>query len=183
MNVRPTRLPDVMIIEPKLFTDVRGGFFESWQEGRYREAGITLKFEQDSVSRSRRGVIRGLHFQHPGDQGKLVSVVSGAAFDVAVDIRRGSPTFGQWVGEELSAANRHQQWIPPGYAHGFQALADDTVMLYKVTDIYRPDVERSIHYADPSIAIAWPLGHAIVSPRDAAAPPLAALPREHLPQF
>jgi len=181
--VRPASLPDVLVVEPKVFTDSRGLFFEGWQEQRYAEAGIALKFVQDSVSRSARGVIRGLHFQHPGEQGKLVSVLHGAAFDVAVDVRVGSPTFGRWVGEELSAANCRQQWIPPGFAHGFQALADDTVMLYKVSDVYRPDCERAVRYDDAAIGVAWPLKNARVSPRDAAAARLADLPKHHLPSY
>jgi dTDP-4-dehydrorhamnose 3,5-epimerase len=180
VKLTPTTLPDVVLIEPRVFSDERGAFFEMWREERYSSlAGAP--FRQDNVSVSRRGVVRGLHFQHPRDQGKLVSVLAGAAFDVVVDVRRGSPSFGKWVAEELSAANRRQLWIPPGFAHGFQALEDDTVFLYKVTELYAPDCERTIRPDDPALAIAWPLPPALLAPRDAAAPLLAAIPPGHLP--
>ena len=183
MKVQPLAIPDILLIEPRVFADERGKFFEMWQEERYRSKGMELRYVQDSVSRSARGVIRGLHFQHPHDQGKLVSVLHGSAWDIAVDVRIGSATFGKWVAEELSDANHRQLWIPPGFAHGFQALAEDTVFSYKVTDTYHPESERTIRYDDPALAIPWPLANGIVSPRDAAAPLLAALPREQLPQF
>ena len=182
MKVRPLALPEVLLFEVRLFPDDRGRFFEAWQESRYG-SHLPLKFVQDSVSVSRKGVIRGLHFQHPHDQGKLVTVPRGAAWDVAVDVRPGSPTFGKWVAEELSETNGRQLWIPPGFAHGFQALADDTVFFYKVTDTYYPECERTVHFEDPSLAVAWPLAERHVSPRDAAAPLLAAMPRENLPKF
>lgn len=181
MNLRPGGLPGLLVVEPRLFPDDRGSFFESFVEQRYREAGIALRFVQDNVSRSRRGVIRGLHFQHPGDQGKLVSVLNGAAWDVAVDVRCGSPTFGQWTWEELTGDNRRQLWLPPGFAHGFQALADDTVMLYKCTDYYQPAGERTVRFDDPDLAIGWPLKERLVSAKDAAGLLLADMPRDHLP--
>lgn len=179
----PAALPDIIVAEPRVFEDRRGRFFEAWQVERYAQAGIDARFRQDSVSISRRGVIRGLHFQHPHDQGKLVTVLHGAAFDVAVDVRRGSPTFGRWAAQELSAANAQQLWIPPGFAHGFQALADETVFHYKVTELYDLASERTVNYADPRIGIPWPLPEAMVSPRDAAAPALADLPADALPAF
>ena len=183
MKVSDGGLPGLLLVEPRRFPDERGWFFESWVEQRYRDAGVGPRFVQDNVSRSRRGVVRGLHFQHPGDQGKLISVLNGAAFDVAVDVRVGSPTFGKWTAQELSADNQRQFWIPPGFAHGFQALADDTVMLYKCTDAWQPSCERTVRYDDPALAIAWPLAGMIVSAKDAAGLLLADLPKEHLPGY
>lgn len=183
MKLLPTRLPGVVIVEPAVFGDDRGWFMESWNAGRFaeglRELGLPAPrpFVQDNHSCSRAGVLRGLHYQlPPHPQGKLVRVVRGAAFDVAVDIRRGSPTFGQWVGVELDAANRRQLWIPEGFAHGFLALDDDTHFLYKTTDVYAKDAERSLRWDDPAIGITWPLkaiGTPLVAPKDAAAPQLA----------
>ncbi|MBL8308402.1 MAG: dTDP-4-dehydrorhamnose 3,5-epimerase [Rubrivivax sp.] len=184
MKMLPTRLPGVVIIEPAVFGDDRGWFSESFNEPRFeaalRELGLPVprRFVQDNHSCSRAGVLRGLHYQLPPHaQGKLVRVVKGAAFDVAVDIRRGSPNFGQWVGVELNAENRRQLWIPEGFAHGFLALEDDTHFLYKTTDTYAKDCERSIRWDDPDIGIAWPLPAAVaaplVAPKDAAAPMLS----------
>ena len=181
MNTLATGLPGVVIIEPRVFTDQRGLFFEAWRDERYREITGGLGFVQDSISVSKRGVIRGMHWQHPNAQGKLVMVLAGAVFDVAVDIRRGSPTFGKWTGAELSAQNRRQMWVPPGFAHGFQALSDDTVFLYKMTDRYSPESERILQFGDPAIGIRWRLPAAAVAPKDAAAPVLSAVPAEHLP--
>ncbi len=181
MIVRARDIPDVVLVDPRPYEDERGAFFESWQQERYEIMVTRLPFRQDSVSVSQRGVVRGLHFQHPHDQGKLVSVLAGAAYDVAVDVRRGSPTFGKWVAEELSAGNRLQLWIPPGFAHGLQALVDGTVFHYKCTDIYHPEAERTVHYADPALGIPWPIGPAITNARDGAAPRLADLPPEALP--
>jgi dTDP-4-dehydrorhamnose 3,5-epimerase len=183
MKVTRLELPDILLIEPRVFADDRGYFFESWQNERYARAVTPGPFAQDSVSVSRRGVVRGLHFQQPHPQGKLLTVLAGAAFDVAVDVRRGSPSFGRWVGVELSAANRRQMWIPAGFAHGFQALHDGTVFSYKCTDLYHPECERSVRYCDPAIGIAWPLPGPVVSERDAAAPLLADIPPEVLPAF
>ncbi|MBV8468243.1 MAG: dTDP-4-dehydrorhamnose 3,5-epimerase [Burkholderiaceae bacterium] len=167
MQVTPTQLPEVMVIEPRVFGDARGFFTESWNEKAFNEAtGNTLPFVQDNHSRSARGVLRGLHFQLPPHaQAKLVRVVSGAVFDVAVDLRRSSPNFGRWVGVELSADNHKQLWIPPGFAHGFLVLSDTADFLYKTTDYYAPHAEGSLRWDDPDVAIDWP---------DTGVPPLLA---------
>lgn len=165
MKFISTRIPDVVVIEPQVFGDERGWFMESYSQPRF-EAGLAqlglpapAPFVQDNHSCSAAGVLRGLHYQlAPRAQGKLVRVTQGAAFDVAVDIRKGSPTFGQWVGVELSAANKRQMWVPPGFAHGFLTLADDTHFLYKTTDTYAKDFERAILWNDPDIGIEWPMG-------------------------
>lgn len=163
MKFTPTAIPDVAVIEPAVFDDDRGWFMESFNEAKFRQglAGLGLSaprpFVQDNHSCSKAGVLRGLHYQlPPHPQGKLVRVIQGAAFDVAVDIRRGSPTFGKWVGVTLSAANRLQLWIPEGFAHGFMALEDDTHFLYKTTDVYARECERSIRWDDADIGIRWP---------------------------
>jgi dTDP-4-dehydrorhamnose 3,5-epimerase len=153
----PTAIPDVVIIEPKVFGDDRGFFLESWNAAAFRAAGLDIAFVQDNHSRSARGVLRGLHYQNPNPQGKLVRVVSGAAFDVAVDLRRSSPTFGRWAGVILSAENKRMFWVPPGFAHGFLSLADETDFLYKCTVPYSPRDEHSLRWDDPDIAIDWPL--------------------------
>lgn len=183
MKVEPLRLPEVLRIEPRVFGDARGAFFEAWSAERYRQQVTPLPFVQDSVSISRRGVLRGLHYQYPHPQGKLVMVLEGQVFDVAVDIRVGSPTFGQWVGEELSAANGRQLWIPPGFAHGFQALAERVVFAYKVTDLYHAEYDRVVGYDDPALSIPWPCPDPLLSAKDAAAGPLAAVPVDQLPAF
>lgn len=160
MQATPLAIPDVILFTPRVFGDERGFFFESYNQRAFREAtGLTLDFVQDNHSRSARGVLRGLHYQvEPRAQGKLVRVVQGAVFDVAVDIRPDSPTFGRWVGEELSAENKRQMWIPPGCAHGFLTLTESAEFLYKTTDFYSPEHERCITWDDPDLAIAWPLG-------------------------
>ncbi len=184
MKLLPTSLPGVVIIEPAVFGDDRGWFYESFNEARFNAAldDIGLPpapcFVQDNHSASKAGVLRGLHYQLPPQaQGKLVRVVQGTAWDVAVDIRAGSATFGQWFGLELSAENKRQLWIPAGYAHGFVALQDDTHFLYKTTDVWSKACERAIRWDDPAIAIAWPLPAGVaaplVAPKDAAAPLLA----------
>jgi dTDP-4-dehydrorhamnose 3,5-epimerase len=158
MNVTPTRIPDVLLIEPRVFGDARGFFFESFNHRAFQQAaGLDISFVQDNHSRSAQGVLRGLHYQVQQPQGKLVRVVRGAVFDVAVDIRRGSPTFGQWTGTELSEDNHRQLWIPPGLAHGFLVLSDSADFLYKTTDYYAPQHERAIAWNDPDIGIEWPL--------------------------
>jgi dTDP-4-dehydrorhamnose 3,5-epimerase len=173
MNVTRLEIAELVVFEPRVFSDDRGLFFESFNDQAFRAAtGFTGQFVQDNHSVSRRGVVRGLHYQlPPHPQGKLVRVVSGAVFDVAVDVRRGSPTFGKWAGVELTAANRRQLWIPPGFAHGFVALEDDTQFLYKTTDFWHAPSERSIRWDDPELGIAWPSSaQAILSSKDAAAP-------------
>lgn len=158
MNVIPTAIPDVLIIEPKVFGDERGFFYESFNQNAFNQAtGLDVQFVQDNHSRSRQGVLRGLHYQLPPHaQGKLVRCVRGAVFDVAVDIRKSSPTFGKWVGVELSETNHRQFWIPPGFAHGFLTLSETADFLYKTTDYYTPSAERSIAWNDPEIGIVWP---------------------------
>lgn len=159
MKVTPTAIPDVLLIEPRVFGDDRGFFFESFNARAFEEAtGHALEFVQDNHSRSQKGVLRGLHYQVQNAQGKLVRVVAGEVVDIAVDIRRSSPTFGQWVSARLSAANQHQLWVPPGFAHGFVVVSDYAEFLYKTTDYYTPAAERCIAWNDPDLAIDWELG-------------------------
>ena len=170
MNVIRTAIPEVVILEPKVFGDARGFFFESFNQAAFDAAtGTRHQFVQDNHSRSRRGVLRGLHYQIQQPQGKLVRVAQGAVFDVAVDIRRGSPTFGRWVGVELSAENQRQLWVPPGFAHGFVVTSESADFLYKTTDYYAPEHERCIAWNDPTLAIAWPTldGAPLLSGKDA----------------
>jgi dTDP-4-dehydrorhamnose 3,5-epimerase len=158
MKATPLAIADVFLIEPKVFGDDRGFFFESFNQGRFEAAiGRQVNFVQDNHSRSARGVLRGLHFQDPRPQGKLVRVTRGEVFDVAVDVRQDSPTFGQWVGERLSAENKRQMWVPEGLAHGFLVLSDEAEFLYKTTDYYAPDFDHCIRWDDPTLAIKWPL--------------------------
>jgi dTDP-4-dehydrorhamnose 3,5-epimerase len=175
VKVTATALPEVKLIEPRVFGDDRGFFYESWNARAFADAGLDLDFVQDNHSRSARGVLRGLHYQVNRPQGKLVRVTSGAVFDVAVDLRRSSPRFGRWVGVELSAQNKHMLWIPPGFAHGFLSLQDGTEFLYKCTDFYSPEDDRSLLWSDPAIGIDWPLDGLSpwLSPKDQAAPALA----------
>jgi dTDP-4-dehydrorhamnose 3,5-epimerase len=175
MNLLPTNLPEVLLIEPKVFGDARGFFMESYNRRAFEALGIAHDFVQDNHSRSARGVLRGLHYQIAQPQGKLVRVVAGAVFDVAVDMRRSSPHFGQWAGFELSAENKRMAWIPPGFAHGFLVLSETADFLYKTTDYYAPEHERSLAWNDPDIGIAWPLADMTptLSAKDAAALPLA----------
>ncbi len=158
MKYHPMRIPDVVVIEPGVFGDDRGFFMETWRAESFAQAGIPAHFVQDNHSRSRRGSLRGLHYQLQQPQGKLVRVVIGSVFDVAVDLRKGSATFGQWVGSVLSADNRLQMWIPPGFAHGFLVLSDSADFVYKCTDYYNPSSERVLAWNDPELAIEWPLG-------------------------
>lgn len=166
VKIIPMQIPEVLLIEPDVFGDSRGFFMESWHKRKYAEAGLDTDFVQDNHSRSSRGVLRGLHYQLQQPQGKLVRVVTGAAFDVAVDIRRGSPTFGKWVGAELSEENQHQLYIPPGFAHGFCVLSEVTDFLYKCTDYYAPEDEHGILWNDPSIGIDWPGENFHISEKD-----------------
>lgn len=180
MNVLPQNLPEVLLLEPRVFGDARGSFFESWNGRRYAEAGLPDTFVQDNVSRSVRGILRGLHLQFPHPQGKLVQVLEGEVFDVAVDVRAGSPTFGEHVAVVLSAENRRQLWIPPGFAHGFVVTSGSAIFHYKCTDYYAPAHELSIRWDDPDLAIAWPIREPQLSAKDAAALRLADIPAERL---
>ncbi len=175
MKATRTTIPDVMVIEPKVFGDARGFFFESFNQKAFNEAtGLDVHFVQDNHSRSAKGVLRGLHYQLQQPQGKLVRVVRGAVFDVAVDVRKSSPTFGQWVGMELSEENHKQFWVPAGFAHGFVVLSETADFLYKTTDYYAPAHERCIAWNDPDLAIAWPPGiEPQLSAKDQAGLPLA----------
>ena len=175
MKVTPTTIADVLVIEPKVFGDARGFFYESFNQKAFNQAtGLNLNFVQDNHSRSARGVLRGLHYQIEQPQGKLVRVVRGAVFDVAVDIRKGSATFGQWVGMELSEDNRKQLWIPAGFAHGFLVTSDSAEFLYKTTDYCAPEHERCIAWNDPAIGIQWPLDAAPqLSSKDILGKPLS----------
>lgn len=175
MNVVRTEIPDVLVLEPKVFGDSRGFFLESFNQRAFAEAtGLNVEFVQDNHSRSARGVLRGLHYQLQQPQGKLVRAVRGAVFDVAVDVRRSSPTFGRWVGVELTEDNHRQLWVPPGFAHGFVVLSDTADFLYKTTDYYAPQYERSIAWNDPAIGVRWPYESTpALSAKDAAAPMLA----------
>ncbi len=181
MKVTETRLPGVVVVEPAVFRDDRGYLTEVWNQKRYDGAGLPVRFVQDNLSSSKHGVLRGLHYQWPAAQGKLVSVLHGEVFDVAVDIRLGSPTFGQWVGVTLSSENRHQIYIPEGFAHGFAVLSETALVLYKCTEFYTPSDEASLAWNDPAIGIDWPISEPILAPKDAAAPTLADLPKHRLP--
>lgn len=168
MRVIPTALPDVLVIEPRVFGDERGFFFESYNRRAFAEAtGVDAEFVQDNHSRSVKDVLRGLHYQIRQPQGKLVRVVAGEVFDVAVDLRRSSPHFGKWTGVRLSAENRRMVWVPPGFAHGFLVLSDGADVLYKTTDYYAPEHERCLRWDDPTVGVAWPLaGFPILSAKD-----------------
>lgn len=178
MNIIETKLPGVLIIEPRVFGDARGFFMETWNTGAFAAAGLDLTFVQDNHSRSQKGVLRGLHFQNPGPQGKLVRVANGAVFDVAVDLRASSPTFGKWVGVELSAANKRMFWVPEGFAHGFLTLEPETDFLYKCTAPYAPQSEFTLAWDDPVVGIEWPDigGDPIISDKDARGLALADVP-------
>lgn len=181
MQVLPTELPGVLIVEPRVFGDHRGFFLETYSAARYREAGIPAPFVQDNHSRSRRGVLRGLHYQLLQPQGKLVGVTRGAVFDVAVDVRRGSPSFGRWVGVTLDDRDHRQLYIPPGFAHGFCVLSEEADFVYKCTDYYHPQSERGVAWDDPAIGIAWPELDVALSDKDRRNPPLAGQP--DLPEY
>jgi dTDP-4-dehydrorhamnose 3,5-epimerase len=173
LNVIETPLPGVLLLEPRVFGDARGFFMETYNAGRFRELGIDATFVQDNHSRSAKGVVRGLHYQEPQPQGKLVRCPRGAIFDVAVDIRQGSPTFRQWYGHELSDANKLMLWIPPGFAHGFCALTDEADLVYKCTELFNAEGDRSLLWNDPDLGIAWPeIGSPSLSAKDANAPRL-----------
>ncbi|XSG84176.1 MAG: dTDP-4-dehydrorhamnose 3,5-epimerase [Methylohalobius sp. ZOD2] len=181
MKVTKTSLPGVLLIEPDVFGDARGFFMESWNRRRYGEAGLKVDFVQDNLSLSRKGILRGLHYQWPQPQGKLVQVLRGAVFDVAVDIRRGSPTFGHWVGYELSVDNHRQLYVPEGFAHGFCVLSNEALFAYKCTDFYQPKTEYSLRWDDPDIGIDWPVAEPMLSDKDRNGYCLKDLPPEALP--
>lgn len=174
LTVTPTGIPDVLMLVPQAFEDARGSFVETFNAREFAAAtGVAMPFVQDNHSLSQRGVLRGLHYQIRHPQGKLVRVIEGSVFDVAVDLRRSSPTFGRWVGEVLSAENRRQMWIPPGFAHGFVVLGERAQCLYKTTDYWYPEFERTLRWNDPAIGIEWPIGYAPqLAAKDANAPGL-----------
>ena len=169
MKFTPTKIPDVILIEPKVFGDARGFFYESWNERTFNSLGLDVRFVQDNHSKSQKNVLRGLHYQIQHPQGKLVRVISGAVYDVAVDLRSSSPTFGQWVGFVLSAENAQMAWIPPGFAHGFCVTSESAEFLYKTTDYWHPEHERTLLWNDPTLNIQWPLHETpLIAAKDAA---------------
>jgi dTDP-4-dehydrorhamnose 3,5-epimerase len=180
MKVTELRLPGVLLFKPRVFRDERGFFMESWNEERYTDAGLEVSFVQDNVSFSHHGVLRGLHFQNPMPQGKLISVLQGTVWDVAVDLRVESDTFGRWVGRELSAENAEQLYVPVGFAHGFVVTSETALVCYKCTNPYAPDHERSLRWDDPEVAIDWPVESPILSHKDAEAPLLREIHPEQL---
>ena len=181
MNVIATELPGVLIVEPKVFPDARGFFVETYNKERYFSCGITADFVQDNLSFSSRGVLRGLHYQNPHAQGKLVYVLQGEVWDVAVDIRSGSPQFGRWTAVTLSSDNKRQFYIPPGFAHGFCVLSDTALFTYKCTDLYHPECDGGIRWDDPEIGIAWPVAAPLLSDKDRKQPLLKDVPTGRLP--
>jgi len=176
-------IPSIILVEPKVFEDERGFFLETYHLKKYRSKGIAPVFVQDNHSRSQKGTLRGLHYQLKNPQGKLVYVVTGEIFDVAVDIRRGSPSFGQWCGAILSESNKHQMYLPEGFAHGFCVLSETADVMYKCTDLFDPTDEYGIVWNDPTAAIDWPIDDPVLSSRDSQNPRLADVPVEHLPMF
>lgn len=183
MKVTQTNLPSVVIIEPDVYGDERGYFLETWSQKRYAEAGVPEIFVQDNLSRSSKGILRGLHLQHPHGQGKLVQVYRGEVYDVAVDVRVGSPTFGQWMGTRLSEDDHRQVYIPPGFAHGFCVLSDVALFGYKCTEAYHRESELGLIWNDPALGIDWPVTDPTVSAKDASFSPLAEIPKDRLPQY
>ncbi len=183
MKISETKLPGVMVIEPKVFGDVRGFFMETWNQARYADMGLPMNFVQDNLSFSQRGVLRGLHFQNPYAQGKLVYVLQGEVFDVAVDIQVGSPTFGQWTGVRLSGENKRQFYIPEGFAHGFCVLSETALFAYKCTESYQPQAEQGVIWNDPDLKIDWPVEQPLLSEKDKAYPRLKEIERGRLPQY
>lgn len=183
MKILNTELQGVLIVEPDVFGDARGYFLETWNKQRYAEAGLAVNFVQDNLSFSRKGTLRGLHFQNPQPQGKLVYVLQGEVFDVAVDVRVDSPTFGRWLGVLLSAENKRQFYVPPGFAHGFCVTSETALFAYKCTDVYNPKMEGSVAWDDPDIGIQWPVTDPLLSDKDKRAPRLKDVPREKLFQL
>jgi dTDP-4-dehydrorhamnose 3,5-epimerase len=184
MKVTETEIPGVLLLEPRVFGDERGWFMESWQQERYAEHGIVGPFVQDNQAYSRHGVLRGLHIQHPFGQAKLVQVIEGEVFDVAVDIRRGSPYFGHWVGAMLSGVNRYQFYVPEGFAHGYCVLSEEALFSYKCTDLYHPETQFSVRWDDPALGIEWPLdAEPILAEKDRDAPLLSEIAEDQLPPY
>jgi dTDP-4-dehydrorhamnose 3,5-epimerase len=183
LRIIKTELPGCVVIEPQVFGDERGFFFESWNRERYAANGLDMQFVQGNVSRSSQGVLRGLHYQWPNPQGKLVSVLEGEVWDVAVDIRRGSPTFGLWTAAVLSADNKRQFWIPEGFAHGFVALSEHALFTYLCTAPYDREADAAVRWDDTTLAIDWPVAEPSLSPKDAQAPLLADIPESRLPAY
>lgn len=183
MEVTSLEIPDVKLVKPRVFNDDRGFFTQTYHYEQYRDAGIDVRFVQDNWSRSTKGVLRGLHYQLKNAQDKLVSVIRGEVFDVAVDIRKGSPTFGKWVGALLSEENHHQLFVPKGFAHGFCVLSDEVDFVYKCSDFYAPGDEYGIRWDDPDIGVGWPDRDVIVSEKDRIVPALKSVPAEHLVQY
>lgn len=183
MEIVPQELPEVLLIKPQVFGDERGYFKETFHAERYAQAGMRLPFVQDNLSRSRYGTLRGLHLQQPHAQGKLVSVVDGEVFDVAVDVRVGSPTFGKWTGVVLSDKNHHQLYVPPGFAHGFCVTSESALFAYKCTDLYHPECEIGIAFDDPAIGIAWPVAEPLVGAKDRANQRLTDIDPTRLPRY
>lgn len=180
MNVITCDIPGLVIVEPKVFGDARGFFMETWNQQRYRDAGLDLNFVQDNLSYSRRGILRGLHFQNPKGQGKLVYALQGEVFDVAVDIRKNSPTFGRWHGVTLSAENKRQFFVPAGFAHGFAVLSETALFAYKCTELYTPQNEMSLLWNDPDVGVRWPLENPQLSEKDIRGVRLKDIPRDRL---
>lgn len=180
MKITTCEIEGLLILKPHVFTDARGYFLETYNQRRYREAGLAVDFVQDNLSCSRRGAVRGLHFQNPSPQGKLVWVIQGEVFDVAVDLRRSSPTFGRWHGLTISEENRLQFFIPPGFAHGFAVTSDVALFAYKCTDLYAPGCDTTILWNDPDIGIQWPVAEPVLSPKDQAGLRLRDVPPEKL---
>jgi dTDP-4-dehydrorhamnose 3,5-epimerase len=184
MNVKPGTMQGLVVIEPKVFGDSRGFFMESWNQRKYQDAGVAVSFVQDNISVSKRGALRGLHFQNPNPQGKLVSVLQGEVLDVVVDLRLNSATFGRWEAVNLSSENKLQFYVPPGFAHGFVVLSDTAMFHYKCTEFYSPKDEFTLRWNDPALGITWPIGDPVVSEKDSKGALLKDLPREklfHLP--
>lgn len=183
MRITKTALSDVLVVEPRVFGDERGFFYESYHQARFHEAGITASFLQSNVSRSARGVLRGLHYQWPNPQAKLVSVLEGEVYDVAVDIRHGSPTFGRWAGVMLSAENKRHLWIPEGFAHGFCVVSEFATFTYQCTALYEPTADAAVRWDDKDIAVDWPVSTPLLSTKDLRAPFLSDIPVGRLPVY
>jgi dTDP-4-dehydrorhamnose 3,5-epimerase len=184
MEVVETKIPGVLLFKPKVFGDQRGWFMETWQSDRYASLGIPQQFVQDNMAYSEQGVLRGLHIQNPFGQGKLVQAIKGEVFDVAVDVRKGSPWFGQWVGAHLTESNHHQFYVPVGFAHGYLVLSKEAIFAYKCTDYYHPETQFSVRWDDPEIAIEWPAGlDPLLAAKDRDAPLLSQIAEDTLPRY